>query len=278
MKKINLFFLLIMSIIFYNNIIAQHTLFVHRITEKMPEYPGGKEELQKFFINNIIYPKEAQENGIEEVVVVELIINEDGTFSDVKLYGDKKYDLELGKEALRVVNMMPRWLPGQINEKNVRTYYLIPVKFTLDCIFDSFCITKEQNLEKYRLFSTDIFNESTDGISIEKHYSLKLYNSGLYEILLYEICSHKMFYNEKINDFLYSADISNTIISEGSFIEKDGILNLSDKNDYTKLAYQLVYDTIIQLPVYPNKIQVCLNPIQTFSFLSKFRFKGEYIE
>jgi len=97
--------------------------------EKMPEPVGGFEAMYKFLQNNLIYPAEAKEKKIEGKVFVEFIIEKDGSVTHVKIL--KSVDPELDEEAVRIVKMMPKWIPGEQMGKPIRTCYQIPIRFTL---------------------------------------------------------------------------------------------------------------------------------------------------
>ena len=111
------------------NIFIEDTLVL--FPDKQPEYPGGIEEVRKFIKNNIRYPKEVKDKKIEGVVVVCFIIEKDGTVSNIELINNSLGE-ECGAEAIRVISLMPKWKPGQVNGKNVRTKYTIPVIFSID--------------------------------------------------------------------------------------------------------------------------------------------------
>lgn len=100
-----------------------------RVVEQLPEYPGGMSAFMKWLTNNLKYPYIAQKNKKQGKVIVAFIINKDGSISDIKLV--KGVDASLDREALRVINMMPKWKPGKDNGKPCRTYFCIPVVFNL---------------------------------------------------------------------------------------------------------------------------------------------------
>ena len=102
---------------------------IFKVVEQMPEYPGGMGELMKFLQRNARYPKEAQEQGKQGRVVVQFVVEKDGSITDAKIA--KSVDPQLDAEALRVVNAMPNWTPGKQRGKEVRTYFTIPVTFRL---------------------------------------------------------------------------------------------------------------------------------------------------
>ncbi|MBP3788524.1 MAG: energy transducer TonB [Prevotella sp.] len=97
----------------------------------MPEFPGGQEALMAFINDNIKYPTQAVEVGLEGRVVCDFIIEKDGSVSNVKVA--ESADSLLDAEAVRVLTSMSAWTPGQ-NESGeaVRVKYVIPVTFMLD--------------------------------------------------------------------------------------------------------------------------------------------------
>ena len=99
------------------------------VVEDMPEPPGGIAELMKFLGKNIKYPTIAQENGIQGRVVVEFVVNKDGTIVDPRVV--RGVDPSLDKEAIRVIMSMPKWKPGKQGGKPVRVKYTVPVTFRL---------------------------------------------------------------------------------------------------------------------------------------------------
>ena len=99
------------------------------VVEQMPSFPGGKEALMKFISENVKYPKEAEEKGLQGRVVVRYIIEKDGSISEVEIA--KSVNEYLDAEAVRVVNAMPKWKPGKQKGENVRVKYTLPISFRL---------------------------------------------------------------------------------------------------------------------------------------------------
>ncbi|NLB26193.1 MAG: energy transducer TonB [Bacteroidales bacterium] len=99
------------------------------IVEDMPEFPGGEAALRQFIANAIKYPVIAQENGIQGKVFVTFVVDADGGISEAKI--TRGVDPSLDKEALRVVNMLPKWKPGKQRGKPVRVSYTVPINFVL---------------------------------------------------------------------------------------------------------------------------------------------------
>ena len=102
---------------------------VYFSVEVKPEYPGGSKGLTKYLKDNVKYPQDAKENGIQGTVVVVFIVNEDGTVSDAKI--KKGIGGGCDQEALRVVNEMRKWKPGKQGGVPVRVYQQIPIAFKL---------------------------------------------------------------------------------------------------------------------------------------------------
>lgn len=102
---------------------------VYRVVEVMPSYPGDMEALYKFLGQQMHYPKEALENGIEGRVVVRFVVEEDGRLTHFEAISSPSP--LLSNEAIRVLRQMPRWNPAKRMGRNVRCQYNIPVMFRL---------------------------------------------------------------------------------------------------------------------------------------------------
>ncbi|WP_212128278.1 energy transducer TonB, partial [Bacteroides pyogenes] len=105
----------------------EQTIF--EVVENMPEFPGGQAALMQYLAKNIKYPTIAQENGTQGRVIVQFVVNRDGSIVDAKVV--RPVDPYLDKEALRVINSMPKWKPGMQRGKPVRVKYTVPVMFRL---------------------------------------------------------------------------------------------------------------------------------------------------
>ena len=106
---------------------AQGEIF--QVVEEQPMFPGGMQELMTFLQANIRYPKEAQERGLQGRVVVQFVVNKDGSICDEHVV--RSVDPQLDAEALRVVRSMPNWTPGKQRGEAVRVRFTIPVTFRL---------------------------------------------------------------------------------------------------------------------------------------------------
>lgn len=103
---------------------------VFKVVEQKPEFPDGEAAMLKFIYDNIKYPAIARENGVEGMVVVSFVVEKDGSISDAKIARD--IGAGCGQEAVRVVNMMPKWNPGKQRGRPVRVQFNLPVKFKLN--------------------------------------------------------------------------------------------------------------------------------------------------
>ena len=102
---------------------------IFQVVENQPEFPGGMAELMKYLQKNIKYPTICQEQGIQGRVIVQFVVNADGSIVDAQVV--KPVNPYLDKEALRVVNSMPKWKPGEQRGKKVRVRFTLPVTFRL---------------------------------------------------------------------------------------------------------------------------------------------------
>ena len=102
---------------------------IFQVVEEQPMFPGGMQELMTFLQANIRYPKEAQERGLQGRVVVQFVVNKDGSICDEHVV--RSVDPQLDAEALRVVRSMPNWTPGKQRGEAVRVRFTIPVTFRL---------------------------------------------------------------------------------------------------------------------------------------------------
>jgi len=103
---------------------------IYNRTEVLPTFPGGENALDNYLSNHIQYPEAALDNGTEGTVNVQFAVDEHGKVSNVKEAGTTVGD-GLDEEALNVVSGMPNWIPGKIKGKNVKTYYSLPIVFSI---------------------------------------------------------------------------------------------------------------------------------------------------
>jgi TonB family protein len=130
--------LIILSLfLFSGNIYAQLKVIktdtsysdVLTVVDVAPTFPGGDEKLYEFLGENMIYPAEAKEKGIEGIVYVNFIVEKDGSLSNARILRD--IGGGCGEEVLRVVSIMPPWNPGKQKGEVVRVNFNFPVKLSL---------------------------------------------------------------------------------------------------------------------------------------------------
>lgn len=101
---------------------------VYSMVEMMPSFKGGESALERFISKNLKYPEEARKNGISGDVIIEFIVNADGSLSGFRIL--KKLGYGCDEEALRVIRLMPAWNPGKQNGRKVKTKMVLPVNFS----------------------------------------------------------------------------------------------------------------------------------------------------
>lgn len=100
-----------------------------RFVEEMPEFPGGMDALQPYLKREVRYPEAARLIGMSGVVLVEFVVEKDGSISNVKVLVPVYPDLDA--EAIRVIKGFPKWKPGKQMGKAVRVYFQIPIRFSI---------------------------------------------------------------------------------------------------------------------------------------------------
>ena len=103
---------------------------IYTVTEEMPQFPGGPNELMKYLGKNIKYPQSSFEKNIEGRVFVSFVVEKDGSVTNAEVM--RGIDKDCDAEALRAVSSMPKWSPG-LNEDGdpVRCKFTVPVVFKL---------------------------------------------------------------------------------------------------------------------------------------------------
>ncbi len=116
---------------------------IFKVVEQTPLFPGcedvadkterqqcAEEKMLQFIYSNIQYPGIARENGVSGMVVVQFVVERDGSISNITLVRD--IGAGCGEEAKRIVAMMPKWNPGKQRERPVRVQFTLPVRFKLE--------------------------------------------------------------------------------------------------------------------------------------------------
>lgn len=101
------------------------------VVSRMPSFPGGEAEMFRWISKNLDYPEQARESGVSGQVVLQFLVAKDGTIQDIQVVKTPAGGAVLGKEAIRVVQSMPRWTPGEHNGKPVKVKFTLPLRFNL---------------------------------------------------------------------------------------------------------------------------------------------------
>ncbi len=111
------------------NVNQPDSMDVFFTVEEIPNFPGGDDARIQFLAENIKYPREARERGIQGTVYITFLITTTGEIKDVRNL--KSPHQLLADEAIRVIKLMPKWIPGKQKGKVVNVQYNMPIKFTL---------------------------------------------------------------------------------------------------------------------------------------------------
>lgn len=126
-----LFLYLFLCSTIHTSLCAQEEETVFIVVEKMPEFPDGQSAMFKYLNNNLLYPYEAYENGIQGRAICQFVVNKNGNIVDVEVVRSSG-DSSLDQEAIRVITSMPKWKPGMSKGKAVNVKYTLPVNFRID--------------------------------------------------------------------------------------------------------------------------------------------------
>jgi TonB family protein len=103
---------------------------IYTTLDTMPSYPEGEKAMFQYLAKNVKYSAYARENGYHGTVKVNFVVNSDGSLSNFVIQNSVGGGCD--EEVLRVIRLMPKWIPGVKNGKKVAAYYTLPMKFSLD--------------------------------------------------------------------------------------------------------------------------------------------------
>lgn len=98
------------------------------IPETFPQFPGGHVALFEYLSKNIKFPKSKENEDVKVRVVTTFTVEKDGSITHAKIVRSQGEAFD--NEALRVINGMPKWIPGTQNGKAVRVKYTLPITFS----------------------------------------------------------------------------------------------------------------------------------------------------
>ena len=102
---------------------------IYKVAEVMPEYPNGNQAMMEFLRNNIVYPDSCKAEGIQGVVFLSFVIDEEGNVKDLGVL--RSPDDRLSKNAMEVVKKMPKWTAGKQDGQPVKVQYNLPISYRL---------------------------------------------------------------------------------------------------------------------------------------------------
>ncbi len=105
---------------------------IYMVVEEQAEFPGGSTAFTQYVEKNLHYPQIAREALLEGKCYLKFVVEKDGSIASVSIARGVPSCEICDKEAMRVLKNMPKWKPGKINGKAVRSYYDLPIAFILD--------------------------------------------------------------------------------------------------------------------------------------------------
>jgi TonB family protein len=171
MKKL-LAILIVLCTVSLDSTAQDEDIFV--IVEHMPTFQGGEEVMNKFFLEEMMYPRIAASGGIKGKVHVSFVVNEDGSISDVKILKGKP--MGLSKEAVRLIKKMPNWTPGKQGDKVVKVQMIVQVDFPLELK-----AYKHEN-KKIRCNPMPNINQYGSSVYYDSQYFVWMYNEAIHAL------------------------------------------------------------------------------------------------
>ena len=102
---------------------------VYSLVDVMPQFPGGIDSLNRWMFKNLKYPQTELNNSIKGTVFLSFVVGVDGSISDIIIF--KGTNPSFDNEALRLITLMPNWIPGKCNGTIVPVKMNFPIKFSL---------------------------------------------------------------------------------------------------------------------------------------------------
>ena len=99
------------------------------LIDKMPESTADDAALIRFIQSQLVYPQKEKDLKIEGVVLVRFAVLEDGSIAEVNI--NRGINAALDEEAMRVVKLLPKFIPAKQNGQTVKSYQVLPVEFKL---------------------------------------------------------------------------------------------------------------------------------------------------
>ncbi len=103
---------------------------LYTVVEQQPEFPGGFGEMYLWIKNNLKYPQKALDNHSEGKVIVQFVVEKDGSVSNARVVRDMVGN-DAAEETMRLIKSMPHWKPGMQDGQKVRVQYTMPFTFQI---------------------------------------------------------------------------------------------------------------------------------------------------
>ena len=133
MKTLKITFLLValMGVVAPQSVYAQQDVcHVYTALDGKPQYPGGEVALMQYIASAIQYPTMAINANVQGRVVVQFIVEKDGSIGEVKVVRGQHPALDA--EVVRAVKNIPeKFIPGTVNGEIVRCFFALPINFKL---------------------------------------------------------------------------------------------------------------------------------------------------
>lgn len=189
---------------------------IYTIVEVQAEFPGGFHELSKFIQLNLKYPDNARALLLGGKAFLKFVVNEEGSINDVEILkstGNKEMD----NEAIRVVNLMPKWEPAKQTGRAVKCYFNLPISYSLVEPFYTYNVYNKN--EQYLKISNLIFKGKAD----EAYFLVKEVDDNQSDIdLLYNKAVLYFVYTDRIKSCEIFKKITQ-IADQGGSIYKNSI-------------------------------------------------------
>jgi len=225
MKRISLIAFLILNCVFLfgqtsnqKDDLNQELIFT--IVEKMPSFPGGEKELEKYIRDNLYYPENARNNRIGGTVYLTFVIEKDGSITHISILKGIPNGADLNLEAVRIIRSMPNWIGAQQDAVPVRVGYNLAIRFDLESYHKKTSIpTNVYTNETFKQTKIDALNAYEKAVNYFKEGKLEEADS-LFSISLDLEPNVDAFYNKAIvnkklgNTGIYCANIEYAKILE----------------------------------------------------------------
>lgn len=228
---------------------------VYFYADKMPEFPGGQDAMFKYLRENVRYPVNAQKNGITGRVMVQFVIQEDGTLDNVKIL--RSVSPELDNEAMRVVQAMPKWSPGVDDGKAVKVKFTIPISFNLTKS------TEPTSFERRLPAGHKIKNKTLTGVwqscsvrQDKKDYVVVLSPVAIMKILSADKTFLNIFAGNQQTGAIIMAQGEYNVTSDSTYVEtlKQSMSPVFAPGSQNGITYEFLHDDLIKLTfILPGK-------------------------